>query len=90
MSALYDPIKARDVDRLKQVLHRYGSAVPLLLQKQFVAGSQNCCEMDPVFTTPLKFCIACKEADCLRALLHAGGDPNERGEYRIFCWSYTF
>ena len=86
MSALQDPIRNGDVAALKQVLVKYGKAVPLLLQKQFIASS-DCLEVDPVFTTPLKFCIMCNEPECLQVLLQAGGDPNEGGNCIIHYYS---
>lgn len=80
MSALFTPIRTGDTELLKEVLERYGPVVPLLLQKQFIANADGCLEPDPVFTTPLKFCIGCNEPECLRILLEAGGDPNEGGK----------
>lgn len=83
MSALQDPIYRGDPDALKQVLDSFGIAAPLLLDKQFtMTKNAVCLEMDPIFTTPLKYCISCDEPDCLRVLLEAGGNPHERGKSR--------
>ena len=79
MSALFVPIRTGDTEMLKQVLERYGHVTPLLLQKQFMANADECVAPDPVYTTPLKFCITNNEPECLRILIEAGGDPNEGG-----------
>jgi len=78
MSVLQSPIIAGDTDALLEVLNRYQIAIPLLLQKQFIPDD-NCMELSPVYTTPLKFCIYRNEPECLRTLLEFGGNPNETG-----------
>lgn len=76
-SALYKPINEGDVDALRDTLVRFDFAVPLLLKKQF--DISNRFDMNPVFTTPLHFCIIRDQPECLKALLEVGGDPLERG-----------
>lgn len=81
MSALYQPIKNGNTDLLKKTLERFGPAVPLLLNKQFDSSPERgCLDVTPSFCTALQFCIMKNEPECLRILLNAGGDPNERGE----------
>lgn len=80
MSALYHPIDDGDVVALNDTLKRFGSAVPLLLQKQFIINNDSAClDLEPIFQTPLQFCISKNEPECLKILLENGGDPRERG-----------
>ncbi|XP_067951693.1 ankyrin repeat and SOCS box protein 16-like [Watersipora subatra] len=80
LSALQEPIRNGDGAALKQVLAKYGRTVPLLLRKQFIANDDECLMVEPIFTTPLQYCISCNEPECLKVLLEAGGDPNEGGK----------